>query len=170
MDMITKSFQTDVSNQYRACRQIFHKTTGAKLIYGFFISLPILLILMKLYIGKGFSGLEFGLIPTWLFIGLLFAYPLILMPIMQFFQVRKAFNSNPSAQQRQNYEITDKGIRNFGDGFNVELSWESIPKIEKSKDFVLLFMSKNCAYYLPKDLVSEQEYQQMEEWKMPKSQ
>lgn len=138
---------------------------GGKIFYAFFVGLPILVIATKLYVGKGFTELEFGLFPTWLLIILLFAYPILLMPMTQYFQVRKAFNSNPSAQQRQNYEITDKGIKSYGGGFSVELGWESIPKIELSKDFVLLFISKNCAYYIPKELVSEEEYRQMEVWK-----
>jgi hypothetical protein len=165
MNMITQSFKTDVKSQFKASRQIFHKTTGAKLFYGFFIGLPLILIVLKLYARKGFNQLEFGFMPTWLLLLLLFGYPLVFMPVVQYFQIRKAFNSNPSAQKMQNYEISEKGVKNFGEGFSVELGWESIPRIELSKDYLLLFISKNCAYYLPKELVSSEEYQQLLAWK-----
>ncbi|WP_460052469.1 YcxB family protein [Sessilibacter sp. MAH2] len=165
MDMITKSFQNNFQNQFKASRQIFHKTTGAKLFYGFFIGLPLIFIILKVYAGEGFTQLEFGFIPTWLLLFLMFGYPLVFTPAIQYFQLRKAFNSNPSAQQKQHYEISEKGVKIFGEGFSVELGWENIPRIELSKDFVLLFISKNCAYYLPKQLISNDEYKQLLAWK-----
>jgi hypothetical protein len=163
--MITQSFQTDVKSLFKASRQIFHKTTDAKLFYGFFIGLPLILIALKLYIGKGFNQLEFGFMPTWLLLLLSLGYPILFMPIVQYFQIRKSFNSSPSAKKMQNYEISEKGVKNFGEGFSVELGWESIPRIELSKDYLLLFISKNCAYYLPKELISSEEYQQLLAWK-----
>lgn len=163
--MITQSFQTNVRNQFKASRQIFHKTAAAKMFYGFVFGVPLILIVLKLYTGEGFTQSEFGFMPTWLLLILLFGYPMIFMPVVQYFRVKKAFNSNPSAQKKQNYEISEKGVKNFGEGFSVELGWESIPKIELSKDFVLLFVSKNCAYYLPRELISSVEYQQLLAWK-----
>ena len=103
--------------------------------------------------------------PAWLLIILLLAYPMISVPIMQFMQVRKAFQSNPSSQKKQNYEITENGVKNYGEGFNVDIGWENITRIETSKDFILLFISKNCAYYLPKELVTNEEYEKIRQWK-----
>jgi len=163
--MIDKSFQTSVSNQFKASRQIFNNSTAAKFFYGFFVGLPMLLVILNALQGESFSNLMFGMIPAWLFYIILLLYPFVFTPLTQFLQIKRAYKSNPSAQQKQNYEISGKGVRNYGAGFSVEMSWESIPKVILSKDFLLMYISKNCAYYLPKELVTEDEYNQIVEWK-----
>jgi len=148
--MIQKTLQSNIENPFEASRQMFHNTKASKYSYGVFVGLSVLLVILKLLSGRGFSDPECGLIPAWAFVLILLSYPLVFTPILQYLQVRKVVKSSPSAHKRQNHEISGTGVRNYRDGFKLELGWEGIPEVRVSKDYLLMSNSKNCAFYLPK--------------------
>lgn len=163
--MITKEFQPTVPLFYRASREIYHLTFAGRAFYGFFVGGALILIALSMALdGFVWSRSMFG-IPTWGIICATLVYVFILTPLIQYRAIKTNVKSNPSASARQYYEITENGLKNHGEGFSVDLSWEKICKIRVSKSFVLFFVSRNFAYFIPKNLVSEAEIEQVRQWK-----
>lgn len=71
---------------------------------------------------------------------------------------------NPSAKENQNFEISEAGIKYYGEGFTNFVKWEDVVKVERSKNFSLLYNTKSSALYLPNEIVSVEEFQQIQRW------
>lgn len=152
-----------------ASREIFHSNKFSFLFYGFFIGIPAFLVVFYIVTGKGVSYEVVPSISAWLFLVLCGIYVFVFTPALQFWGIRKSLLSNPSANQTQNYQINKDGVRNYGLGVDVALSWDKIVRIKISKKFLLLFISKSVAYFIPIGLVSEQEIREIENWHKQKT-
>lgn len=155
--VISKEFKPTPRVLYMATRAIFHRKIIAWFFYGFFVGVPMLLVLLKLLL----ASIGFG--DILILVGCLI-YSFGLMPALHYLGARKSLLSNPSANQVQSYEISEQGIRNFSEGVEVNLSWDKIIDIKKTKKFVLFYFSKSCAYYIPNDLLSNEEIEQFYNW------
>jgi len=67
--------------------------------------------------------------------------------------------------QLQRYEISEQGIRNHSEGVEITHSWDTISHIRRTKDFLLCFIGQKNAYYIPVDLLSDSEIQQIYSWR-----
>ncbi|MCB1925195.1 MAG: YcxB family protein [Gammaproteobacteria bacterium] len=167
--MIEKRFTPTVSMFFRASREILHSNKSVLWFYGFFLGMPIFLIGLFILTGKGSSHEVVPGISAWAFFGLCAFYVFGLTPALQYWEVRKSVLSNPSANQEQVYAISEEGVRNFGRGIDVSLGWDKITRIRVSKHFLLLFISKKVAYFIPRDLLSEQEIEEINTWRSQKT-
>jgi len=162
--MIEKQFTPTVSLFYKATREIFHSSRTAIIFYGFFVGLPVILFVTILIIEQITSkSIDTG-IPTWGILIFCVLYAFGFMPALQYWNIKKALNSNPSANQTQNYTISEKGIRNYGLGVDVTLSWDKIIKTHKSKNYLLFYISSNSAYFIPLSLLGSTEIEQIYGW------
>ncbi len=75
-------------------------------------------------------------------------------------QMRKHLKSNPSAQSPQIFTFTDDGITLTGTLFNLNLEWKAIVEALESKTDFFLYISKNWAYFLPKQCFASQAQKQ----------
>ncbi|MGH1441811.1 MAG: YcxB family protein [Cellvibrionaceae bacterium] len=155
--VVKKDFKPTVKTLYKAIREIFHSTKSSWIMYICLVFIPAAYCIYKLIT----TSINNGHI-TFLLIAL--AYSFALLPAVQFWCARRSLLSNPSANQVQNYEISEDGIRNYTEGAEVRLSWDKIIKVKVSKNFLLFFFSRNCAYYLPISLVSSEEIKQIVDW------
>jgi YcxB-like protein len=168
MDKIDKSFSPSIWMFYRASRDIYHSNTGAKLFYAFFLGLPLLLLSLWLYNGTPLSSMTKYGFPKWGVLVLCVGYTLIFMPALHYLNVRKRVKTSPSSNQTQNYSLTRNGVRNYGDGFDFFMDWSKIVRIRKSKSFLLLFVSKESALFIPLPLLSTEDLDQIEQWSKDK--
>ena len=154
---------------FNASREIYHSNKASFVFYGFFIGVPTLLLIFYIVTGKGASHEVVPGISAWLFLILCALYVFAFTPALQYWGIRKSLLSNPSANQTQNYQISEGGIRNYGLGVDVTLGWDKIVRIKTSKKFLLLFISKSMAYFIPIGLVSEKEIREIESWHKQKT-
>lgn len=162
--MIEKQFTPTVAMHFKASREIYHSNKASFAFYGFFIGIPSLLLIFYIFTGKGASYEVVPGISAWVFLVLCVIYAFAFTPALQYWGIRKTLLSNPSANQTQNYQISEDGIRNYGLGVDVTLGWDKIVRIKTSKKFLLLFISKSVAYFIPIGLISEQEIEEIESW------
>ena len=142
---------------FKAARAIFHSGKTPWIFYGVFAGIPLLLVL---YLR---SHSDAGLIDM---IGLLacLMYCFVIMPAMQFFGIKRAVAQNPSMRQLQRYEFSPSGIRNHSEGMDMSFSWNNITNVKKSQGFLLCFLSRKVAHYIPEQLLSENEINQIHSW------
>lgn len=162
--MITKSFHIDIAMQFTASRQIFYRAPGAKWFFAFFVGLPLLYLVVAYNNGYVIDDDFLPNMPIWLFILATFGYAFIVMPLIQYYQVSKQFQQNRTAQKKQHYEINASGFKNFGDGFAVEVQWKNVRAVEVTTKFLLFYITKNTAYFIPLTLFSKQELATIQEW------
>lgn len=156
--MIEKSFQPSVKLFFKATREIINGTWPVKVMITMALVLPIAAIAITALTNiKLFAA-------TWGGVSGLFIYTFVALPIFQFFGIKRNLASNPSANQAQQYEISERGIRNFGNGVDISLDWSKIVRVRLSKSFVLFYISKNAAYFIPKELVTSAELEQISQW------
>lgn len=156
--MIEKSFQPSVKLFFRATREIINGTWPVKIMITIALVLPIAAIAIAAFTNINLPA------ATWGGVVGLFIYTFIVLPLFQFISIKRNLASNPSANQTQQYELSEHGIRNFGNGVDVNLDWKKIVKIRSSKSFVLFYISNNSAYFIPKDLLTPEELEQVFQW------
>lgn len=92
----------------------------------------------------------------------LWPYGVILVLIGAFFaltpailrrQVRRAIAQTPSLREPQTYEFTDAGVRMTNPLAAAELRWGAVIEAAETEEFVLLYYSPKCAYYVPKRII-----------------
>ena len=67
--------------------------------------------------------------------------------------------------QLQRYEFSEQGIRHHSEGVEITHSWDKITYIKTTRDFLLCFIGQKNAYYIPVDLLSDSEIQQIYSWR-----
>lgn len=150
---------------FKASREIFHSNMSSLLFYGFFLGVPLFFLLSFIITGKGAShelipGISVGL---FFLISLFFVFGLT--PVLQYWEIRKSVLTSPSANQEQIYAISENGVRNYGRGVDVSMEWDKIIRLRLTRRFFLMFISRNVAYFIPRDLLSAQEIEQIESWR-----
>ncbi len=164
MQQIEKTFTMTVYEQFAVTRQIFMKTIAARLFYGFFIGVPMLFGLALELSGYGLDyKLALNMPFSWLG-GMMLAYALVIQPYSQYLEVKRTFNNNAAARAPQNCILSAEGFANSGEGFDVSLGWDKILRIESSRDYLLLFISKRSAYFIPRQLLARDEIEQIQSW------
>ncbi|AWA30476.1 hypothetical protein HYN48_10470 [Flavobacterium magnum] len=89
----------------------------------------------------------FGLDPIFT---LLFAFYLIFIPVMLYIKSTRNFASNKRIQQPVIYEFTADKMFSKGERFNSELAMDSLYRIEETRDWFLVYQSKQVANLIPK--------------------
>jgi len=156
--MIEKSFQPSVKLFFRATREIINGTWALKIMMVMAVALPIAAIAITAFTNIKLSAAIWGGA-----LGL-FIYTFFVLPLFQYFSIKRNLAGNPSANQAQQYEISECGIRNFGHGVDIKLGWEKIVRVRLSKSFVLFYISKHSAYFIPRELVNPAELEQISRW------
>ena len=167
--MIEKEFTPTVSLFYKASREIFHSNMVSLAFYGFFLGLPALLLTYYVARGMSLNHVVFAEVPAWAVLAICVFYALAFMPALQYWGVRKSVLSNPSANQAQHYTVSEEGIRNHGLGVEVTLSWDKVVRIHESKSFLLFYISKYVAYFIPLNLLSPSEIEEIKQWHKSKN-
>ncbi len=147
---ITFSSTISFWTQYRATRAILNRLSSTYIAWGFFVGVPVLLVILMLCLGQDlFTPREYGL-PTWAIPvgGLLFM--LVFMPLIQCLNISSMRRRNPSVGGIQTYTITPDGYTIKGSLFDTTLKWEAFLKAIETKEFILLYVSTRWAHFIPK--------------------
>jgi hypothetical protein len=147
---ITFSSTITVWTQFRATRAIVNRLWSTYVAWGFFVGVPLLLVIVMLCFGQDiFAPGTFGL-PAWAIAagGLLFM--LGFMPLMQCLNISSMRRRNPSVGGVQTYTITPDGYTVKGSLFDTTLKWDAFHKATETKEFILLYVSTRWAHFIPK--------------------
>ena len=137
-------FSVDPAETVRACRELRRRQAFAWVEWAVW---PALFILAALYllVGRDWRALwPLGLVAL---VILLFQ---ALLPLVQRWQIGRAYQATPNLRGAQAYRFSDAGLRITGGAATIELGWDSFVEVAETKEFFLFFYSKQCAYYLPK--------------------
>ena len=137
-------------SHYRATRAIVHRLWSTYVAWGFFVGVPLFLIINLLGRGQSISTTGSLGFPAWTVLvgGLLFM--VVLMPLTQMMHVSAMRRRNPSVGGLQNYTITQDGYTVQGSLFNNSLKWDAFFKDTETKEFFLLYMTARWAHFIPK--------------------
>ncbi|MCF7786191.1 MAG: YcxB family protein [Prosthecobacter sp.] len=147
---ITFSSTISFWTHYRATRAIVNRLLSTYIAWGFFVGVPLLLVIVMLCLGQDiFAPGAYGL-PTWAIPvgGLLFM--LVFKPLIQCLNISSMRRRNPSISGVQTYTITSAGYTIKGSLFDTTLKWDAFHKAIETKEFILLYVSTRWAHFIPK--------------------
>jgi hypothetical protein len=154
LESVTLSSTISFWTQYRATRAVINRLWSTYLAWGFFVGVPVLIIVAMVYLGQDISAPgAFGL-PAWAIVvsGLLFMLGFV--PLIQLLNVSSMRRRNPSIGGLQTYTIARDGYTVQGSLFDTTLKWEAFLKAIETKEFILLYVSTRWAHFIPKAAAS----------------
>ncbi|MCQ4260018.1 YcxB family protein [Stutzerimonas stutzeri] len=156
--MIEKSFEPSVKLFFKAHRAVVNRTWPVKIMVMMSLVLPLIAIAITALTNTRLSPAIWGGASG------LFIYTFIVLPLFQFISIKRSIASNPSANQLQKYELTERGIRNFGDGVDVSIDWGKVVRVEMTSAFLLFYVSSSAAYFIPGELMAPAELDLISQW------
>ena len=64
--------------------------------------------------------------------------------------MRSQHRTNPQLKGTQRYDLTTDELRMSGGLSSVTMKWEAVVSIVETKDFFLIYIGKDRAYFIPK--------------------
>lgn len=80
---------------------------------------------------------------------------LVILPLITYNSARKNFKTNKRINEPVEYSIDDKIISLKGESFNAQLSWEKIYKVNKTKEWILIWQNKQVANVIPRRNITD---------------
>lgn len=87
-----------------------------------------------------------------LFLAVLF---LFIIPLLLNFQAKSTFKKNKKLHEIQKYVINAEGINITAETYEVNLSWDKILKVIEYREVIMLYLTKDRVYIVPKRFISE---------------
>jgi hypothetical protein len=143
------AFVTDVrlDELQRASRAVQDQQRVLKWVIRLTVLSPILLVLLG-WVSKG--DLRQALLDNVWFAIFIIAMMFVGVPWLRRRTVSKAYYANPTMQGQQTYEFSPEGLKMAGPLSNVAVAWGGILSVVETREFLLFFVQKNLAYFLPK--------------------
>jgi len=160
---ISATYTPTVRLLFSATNQIRWVTRANLVLYGFFSGVPVLLLLYHWFTGKLGTEQLLGL-PSWAVLAAIAVFAPIFFNWLSYRQIAANLKSNPSANGPQTLNFSETGVEVIGDGADVSVDWKNIVRVCERGAFLLAFFSKDCAYVVPKQLLSEAEIDQIKAW------
>jgi len=116
----------------------------------------LLLVLLILGIVPALQGYSAGeVVATMLPYLLIFGLILGGLPVVQRWQLRRVYQHTPSLQQEQTHEFSEAGFRMSNPLSNTLVRWDAFLEVVETKEFILLYISRSMAYFLPKRAIQD---------------
>jgi hypothetical protein len=147
VDNLTFTFHLDPAEQIRATKALTRRQRFSWVFrWGWIVFiLPFLFavvadvplrVLWPYAIILGIIGLSSALTPVWLRR-----------------QIRRAIEATPSLREPQTYHLTPEALRMSNPLAATELRWDAVLEAAETDEFVLLYYTPKCAYYVPKRII-----------------
>ena len=116
----------------------------------------LVLVVLLLAIVPALQGYSAGnIVATILPYLLIFGGILVALPIIQRWQLRGLYQHTPSLQQEQTHEFSEDGFRMSNPLANTLVHWNAFLEVVETKEFLLLYVSRSIAYFLPKRAIHD---------------
>jgi len=158
---ITKQYSPTRASVFRALLEVYNITQRGKRYYFWVFGLIGLILALRLYNGQSVQDPGIFGFPLWGEIaGFLFVV-FCVVPGLIYWATIYAMDGCQSLKHPQNWEITENAIRIRGKGMEVNLEWSHILHVKQGKRFLLFFISRNNAFFLPIGILSQDEIKQI---------
>jgi YcxB-like protein len=145
--------------QYRANRAIVNRMRSTYVVWGFFIGVPLLVIVVMLCLGQDLSASGTSGLPAWAMLSGGPLFVLVFMPLLQLLTISSMRRRSPTAGKVQTYTVTPDGYTVRGSLFDSALKWEAFVKAVETKEFFLFYLSARWAHFIPKATATEADLQ-----------
>jgi len=69
--------------------------------------------------------------------------------------------TNAKLYEPMEYDIDEERMKVWGDGFDTEIQWEKIYKLEELRKWFMVHTNKKAAYIIPKHAMTEEEVSEL---------
>lgn len=148
------TFLVTPESHYAATRAVIRRTIGRKVLRGIVLVPPAVVVasavLTQQTIVDAFWSQALWIVTPAILI-------LLVVPWLERRQVASAHKTTPSLGGEQRCTYDESGIRMSGPMSNVDLQWSAITHVVETADFFLFYFSKNCAHFLPQNVIGSEE-------------
>src|SRR5882762_6507069 len=145
------SFRLTPAEHARVSMLMLRRKRWYKIFVGFIVLVIIALVILPVSQGLSAAGIAAIVLPYALILGLVVAG----LPYIQQWQLSRVYRHTPTLQQEQTHEFSDEGFRTRNPLANTLMRWDAFLEVLETKEFVLLYISRSMAYFLPKRAVKD---------------
>lgn len=147
----------DAQEYFRASKAIERLTASRRHVWLLAFGLPVGLSALGLLLGAfGTGAPAWGNLPIWPWVFFpVFAF--IGIPLLTRWQIHRAIKANPRLKGEIVRTVSAEGLECRDEGTSARFEWRSIMRVVETKEFYLIFYSRNCAYFIPRRLVPDAE-------------
>jgi YcxB-like protein len=144
MESLVFEFQPIAAETVRASRLLRRR---ARFGWMHWLTWPLILGLALMYKATGVAWSQMGFL--W-FAVLLLAAVSLGGPVIQRWQLQRAYADSPILRERQQYEFSSDGLTIRGGPAASRFGWDAFREAVETDEFIVLFVARQTAYYLPK--------------------
>ncbi len=151
---VTVTYDFDPKEHYKAARAVT-RLTWFRWVPWIAAAIVLLLLAVEVFLPHWGEYDAWELFMTslpWLLLGVFW---IALLPWSQRRGARRIAKRDPSVRGPQERTIDEAGYHALGNGVRVEVPWHAMAKAVESDRFFLFFYNKQCAYYIPKRVLSD---------------
>jgi hypothetical protein len=149
-ESVTFTGQVSFAMHYRATRAVVARSKVMVFNYGFFIGVPLLVIVSQLFEKRDVSRPSVVGIPVWLLLLTGPVFVLLFLPLCHALNVWQRRRNNASLQGVLTWTFGTEGFESHGGTFDVRLRWDGINRVVETKDFLLVYIAASTAHFVPK--------------------
>jgi hypothetical protein len=149
-------FTTTPDILYRAQREMARHVTWMRVAFvGTVFVFPLLMLALG-FLGGGVPFDTWFRRNGWLVVGLPLFF-LFGLPLIQRRSAVRLWKATPTLQGEMVYYFTPTGFQQTTPHSCTDMTWSSVVRVVETKQFVLLFLNKMTAQFLPKDAFNPEE-------------
>jgi hypothetical protein len=151
---VTATFDFSSAEHFRASREVARRVSTRWLARAFAV-LAIVFVALNIRAtwGQSPAYVVVNALP-WLFLGIFW---LTLVPLMHWWAAKRLPARDASVRGPQTRTIDAEGYHSRGNNVALDIPWHAMVRAVETRAFFLFFYNKQCAYYLPKRALAEEQ-------------
>jgi len=155
---VSATFDFDSSEHYRASREVARRISTRWLARAF-------ALLALIFVGLNVRA-TWGSPPAYVFVNalpwlLLGVFWLSLVPLTQWWAAKRLPARDASVRGTQERTVDSQGYHSRGNNVALDIPWHAMVRVVETDAFFLFFYNKQCAYYLPKRALTDDQTRQV---------
>ena len=147
------SFQASPAEHARVSMLMLRRKRWYRIFVAIILLVVIALVILPVLQGLPAAAIAATVLPYALIFGLVVGG----LPYIQQWQLSRVYRHTPSLQHEQTHEFSDEGFRMRNPLANTLVRWDAFVEVFETKEFLLLYISRSMAYFLPKRAVKSAE-------------
>ncbi len=157
---IVPSMKFSANIEFRTFLKLTYTLAYRKVLNVLLVAIGVLLLLLALVYAFTYFFTEYshpGMptdIMTLLAVGI---SSLLLTPLSEFWRIKRMFSSNSLIRDRIFYHISHESVNISGESFDSVLKWSSLWKVLETRQWFLLYQSRDIFTPIPKDAMTNEQ-------------
>ena len=147
------SFRPTPAEHARVSMLMLRRKRWYRIFVAIIVLVVVALVILQALLGVSAAEIAATVLPYALILGLVVAG----LPYIQQWQLCGVYRHTRTLQQEHTHEFSPEGFRTQNPLANTLVRWDAFVEVLETKEFMLLYISRSMAYYLPKRAIGTAE-------------